>query len=384
MVQSLREVLLEPEVMRSLTQDPASFRYSVIVPADRYWGAERPNGSWTGMMGQVIQKEVDIALGPFGITLSRNKVVDFTDSFYFDDRSILSKKGEPEIDPWGFLYPLTESVWAAMAVVLAAVWLVLTVVSRRPRGAALLDWSGELLLENIRVILNQDVKKTLILGTLKTRTVLGSWMVVAAVVYWSYAGTLTSLLAVRHIPQPIQTLRDMLDDSSVTVLMEPDTLVTETISKMKSGELWELHELQFVSRVKYQLYSTFPVALNTLVRHHRHSIIATSLSVDLYVANIFTLTANKLKRAPAICRMSLSKLCPLQQKAPVSWALSLVRAFTISTNTLLGKERFSSLRRLVFSFTRPYQMWQISSVMSMAVKDGTMSLPRSNSSVNDL
>ena len=81
--------------------------------------------------------------------------MDFTDSFYFDDRAILAKKGEPEIDPWGFLYPLTDSVWAALAGVLVVVWLMLGMVSRRPKVATLMDWSVELLLENLRVFLNQ-------------------------------------------------------------------------------------------------------------------------------------------------------------------------------------------------------------------------------------
>ncbi|XP_063860094.1 probable glutamate receptor [Scylla paramamosain] len=337
MMQLLREVLADPEVQRGLIHNPASFRfpsspavvaaavhwpphitvsrgtdgvltvsgamgnvmqvlsqtlnftYSIITPEDGSWGAERPNGTWTGMVGQVIQNEADIALGPFGIKLSRSRVVDFTDSFYFDDRAILAKKGEPEIDPWGFLYPLTDSVWAALAGVLAVVWLTLWMVSRRPKVVTLLDWSIKLLLENMRVFLNQDVTKSL-LDTIKARTVLGSWMVVAAVVFWSYTGTLTSLLAVRHIPLPIQTLRDLLDDSSVSVIMEPNTIVTDTISKMKTGELRELHELQFVGRVKYQHATTFPAALDTVVRRQRHAIISTSLSADLFMADLFILT----------------------------------------------------------------------------------------------
>lgn len=82
-------------------------------------------------------------------------MVDFTESFYFDDRSILAKKGVPEIDPWGFLYPLTPSVWATMAAVLGLVWLISLLLLRRPRSAGLLGWLGELLLENIRILLNQ-------------------------------------------------------------------------------------------------------------------------------------------------------------------------------------------------------------------------------------
>ena len=31
-------------------------RYSVITPEDQSWGSEGPNGSWTGMVGQVVEK----------------------------------------------------------------------------------------------------------------------------------------------------------------------------------------------------------------------------------------------------------------------------------------------------------------------------------------
>lgn len=175
------------------------------------------------------------------------------------------------------------------------------------------------------------VKKTLLLGNSSIRGVSGSWIIVSAVVFWSYSGTLVSLLAVRFIPQPIQTLRNLLDDHSIAVIMEPNTIVTDTISvgfplatfyfsvsgrlittaycaepsvalcavphlspvylqKMKSGELRELHELQYVGRVLYQHASTFPRALDTLVRRQRHVIISTSLSAELFMADIFTQT----------------------------------------------------------------------------------------------
>lgn len=60
--------------------------------------------------------------------------------------------------------------------------------------------------------------------------VLGSWVVVAALIFWTYAGTLISLLAVRYIPQPIQRLRDLLDDHTLTVITVPMTFFSESIS----------------------------------------------------------------------------------------------------------------------------------------------------------
>lgn len=105
-------------------------------------------------------QEADLALGPFGITVSRTKVIDFTESFHFGDYTILSRKGEPEIDPWGFLYPLTESVWAAVVAALVVAWLVTMVMARRPWDVMPSSWAGELLLQHLRVFFNQGVSDT--------------------------------------------------------------------------------------------------------------------------------------------------------------------------------------------------------------------------------
>ena len=52
------------------------------------------------------------------------------------------------------------------------------------------------------------------------RLVLGLWMLTTLVLTRSYAGNLMSLLAVRHVPQPFQTLRDVLDHPSVAMIWQ--------------------------------------------------------------------------------------------------------------------------------------------------------------------
>ena len=100
-------------------------------------------------------QEADIALGPFGITYNRALRVDFTESLFYDPRAILSMKGTPEINPWGFLFPLRGTVWGAIAAALAVVWLTTLLVGRRPGGSVSLRWAGEVLLQDVRVFLNQ-------------------------------------------------------------------------------------------------------------------------------------------------------------------------------------------------------------------------------------
>ena len=63
---------------------------------------------------------------------------------------------------------------------------------------------------------------------------MGLWMLTTLVLAKSYAGNLMSLLAVRYVPQPFQTLRDVLDSSHAVMIVEKQSrnaqflLVSET------------------------------------------------------------------------------------------------------------------------------------------------------------
>ena len=40
-------------------------------PPDGKWGSKNEDGSWNGMVGMLHRGEVDMALGPFGVTEAR-------------------------------------------------------------------------------------------------------------------------------------------------------------------------------------------------------------------------------------------------------------------------------------------------------------------------
>ncbi|XP_057366108.1 glutamate receptor ionotropic, kainate 2-like [Daphnia carinata] len=76
------------EIVR-LLQTMYNLTYEFILPSDHSFGKEMPNGSWNGMIGMVVEQVVDIGLGPFSVTHSRSKVVDFSVGFYEDGNAIL-------------------------------------------------------------------------------------------------------------------------------------------------------------------------------------------------------------------------------------------------------------------------------------------------------
>lgn len=70
------------------------------------------------------------------------------------------------------------------------------------------------------------------------KLMVGGWLLLALMATVCYIQNLVSLLAVRHIPQPIQTLRDVVEESGLSVIVEPKTIVTDML--YVSGPLTQL------------------------------------------------------------------------------------------------------------------------------------------------
>nr|XP_053648266.1 uncharacterized protein LOC128699512 [Cherax quadricarinatus] len=122
--------------------------------------------------------------------------------------------------------------------------------------------------------------------------VLMAWVVAGMVLTCSYCSNLMSQMTVRHVPQPIQSIRDLLDHHSYTVIMEPNTVVTDTLANSRSGELWELYRLQEVGRLRYHHAASFLHLLHTLVRDGDHVLITNTVGANLLVAKLFSQTGS--------------------------------------------------------------------------------------------
>ena len=48
----------------------------------------------------MFQQEVDMIIAPIGVTGAREKVVDFTFAFFYDDSAVIMKKPDPEKNKW--------------------------------------------------------------------------------------------------------------------------------------------------------------------------------------------------------------------------------------------------------------------------------------------
>ncbi|XP_054857751.1 probable glutamate receptor [Eublepharis macularius] len=92
------------------------FKYKVGVVKDGKYGSMSTNGNWSGMIGEIVRKEADLAVAPLTITSVREDVVDFTQPFLHTGIGILLEKDLSCEDAslFHFLSPFSKEMWAGI------------------------------------------------------------------------------------------------------------------------------------------------------------------------------------------------------------------------------------------------------------------------------
>ncbi|KAF3834441.1 hypothetical protein F7725_025645 [Dissostichus mawsoni] len=107
------------------------FSFKIKLVDDGLYGAPEPNGSWTGMVGELINRKADVAVAGFTITSEREKVIDFSKPFMTLGISILYRVHLGRKPGYfSFLDPFSPAVWLFMLLAYLAVSCVLFLAAR--------------------------------------------------------------------------------------------------------------------------------------------------------------------------------------------------------------------------------------------------------------
>ncbi|XP_030002897.1 glutamate receptor ionotropic, kainate 5-like [Sphaeramia orbicularis] len=118
------------DMLRELA-DILKFSFKIKLVDDGLYGAPEPNGSWTGMVGELINRKADLAVAGFTITSEREKVIDFSKPFMTLGISILYRVHLGRKPGYfSFLDPFSPAVWLFMLLAYLAVSCVLFLAAR--------------------------------------------------------------------------------------------------------------------------------------------------------------------------------------------------------------------------------------------------------------
>jgi len=88
------------------------FRYKLRLVKDGKYGGVKEDGSWNGMIGELLNGEAHMAVAPLSITRVRERVVDFSKPFMVTGITIMVKKPDKqEFSVFAFMQPLSTEIW---------------------------------------------------------------------------------------------------------------------------------------------------------------------------------------------------------------------------------------------------------------------------------
>ncbi|GAA6105994.1 glutamate receptor ionotropic, delta-2 isoform X1 [Tachysurus ichikawai] len=91
------------------------FKYEIYLAPDHKYGSQQADGSWNGLIGELVFKRADVGISALTITPERESVVDFTTRYMDYSVGVLLKKAERTVDMFACLAPFDLSLWACIA-----------------------------------------------------------------------------------------------------------------------------------------------------------------------------------------------------------------------------------------------------------------------------
>uniref|UniRef100_A0A3P9K0K6 Glutamate receptor n=1 Tax=Oryzias latipes TaxID=8090 RepID=A0A3P9K0K6_ORYLA len=216
------------DMLRELA-DILKFSFKIKLVDDGLYGAPEPNGSWTGMVGELINRKADLAVAAFTITSEREKVIDFSKPFMTLGISILYRvQLGRKPGYFSFLDPFSPAVWLFMLLAYLAVSCVLFLAAR----LSPYEWYNPHpcmrerrdILENQYTLGNSlwfpvggfmQQGSEIMPRALSTRCVSGVWWAFTLIIISSYTANLAAFLTVQRMEAPIESPDDLADQTNI-------------------------------------------------------------------------------------------------------------------------------------------------------------------------
>ncbi|CEF66118.1 Ionotropic glutamate receptor domain and NMDA receptor family and Extracellular ligand-binding receptor domain and Glutamate receptor, L-glutamate/glycine-binding domain and Periplasmic binding protein-like I domain-containing protein [Strongyloides ratti] len=257
------------DLLHQLSKD-LGFTYTIHVVKDRKYGSDiYKNGTWDGIVGEILRGEADMAVSPFTVNFQRAQALDFTKPFLSLGISILYKiPADHQPDLFSFLNPLSLEIWICILLSI----IVLTVGMYFVAQITPYEWNlnfscctahqphpgAQYSLENSPVVLTNNysfwntlwyVMSTMLKGgcdfgprSFSTRLLGGTWWMFTLVIVSAYTANLAAVLTISRPYIPIKNLDDLANQTDISygTLVGGSTSQFFMESKIESHvKMWE-------------------------------------------------------------------------------------------------------------------------------------------------
>ncbi|XP_065594000.1 probable glutamate receptor [Cyrtonyx montezumae] len=265
------------------------FSYRVKVVGDGKYGAISSNGNWTGMIGEILRKEADIAVAPLTVTSAREEVVSFTTPFLQTGIGILLRKDtiSQEMSFFHFLAPFSKETWTGLLFAYVLTCVCLFLVAR----LSPCEWNEPKNEENHFTFLNSlwfGAGALTLQGVpprpkaLSVRVIAAIWWLFTIALLAAYIANFTALLSSGSEQLPIQTFEDLVKQRK----LEFGTLDGSSTFYFFKNSKNPIHQMIYEymdKRRDHVLVKTYQEAVERVMESN-YAFIGESISQDLAAA----------------------------------------------------------------------------------------------------
>ncbi|NWI85989.1 GLRK protein, partial [Pitta sordida] len=276
------------DLLRALAQT-LRFQYRVKVVGDGKYGAIAASGNWTGMIGEILRKEADIAVAPLTVTSAREEVVSFTTPFLQTGIGILLRKDtvSQEMSFFHFLSPFSKETWTGVLFAYLLTCFCLFLVAR----LSPCEWNEPKSEENHFTFLNSlwfGAGALALQGVtprpqaLSVRVIAVVWWLFTLALLAAYIANFTALLSSGSEQLPIQTFEDLVKQRN----LEFGTLEGSSTFYFFKNSKNPIHQMIYEymeKRREHVLVKTYQEAIQRVMESN-YAFIGESISQDLAAA----------------------------------------------------------------------------------------------------
>uniref|UniRef100_H2ZWF2 Glutamate receptor n=2 Tax=Latimeria chalumnae TaxID=7897 RepID=H2ZWF2_LATCH len=232
-------VLGKPKMYRGFSIDVLDalssylgFKYEIYIAPDHKYGSPQEDGTWNGLIGELVFKRADVGISALTITPDRENVVDFTSRYMDYSVGVLLKKAEKTVDMFACLAPFDLSLWACIAGTVLLVGLLVYLLNwLNPPRLQMGSMTSTTLYNSMWFVYGSFVQQggEVPYTTLATRMMMGIWWLFALIVISSYTANLAAFLTINRIESSIQSLQDLSKQTDIPYGTVMDSAVYEHV-----------------------------------------------------------------------------------------------------------------------------------------------------------
>uniref|UniRef100_A0A672NB84 Glutamate receptor n=1 Tax=Sinocyclocheilus grahami TaxID=75366 RepID=A0A672NB84_SINGR len=212
------------------------FKYDMYQVADGKYGSPQANGSWNGLIGELMGKRADVAISAITITPDRENVVDFSKRYLDYSVGILMTKTEERLNIFSLLAPFDLAVWACIAAAIPVVGVMVfllrriqSVCSQNPPGPHQPASVTTSFQSAIWIVYGAFVQQggESFMSSVALRIAMGSWWLFTLIVCSSYTANLAAYLTVSRMDNAVRTFQDLSKQTELSYGTVRDSAVFE-------------------------------------------------------------------------------------------------------------------------------------------------------------